>query len=188
MYPVPENVTSPRFALLAPKLADKSYRDSYVSTQLRTWLADQVRALRGGMSQKEFGQLIGKPQTVVSRLEDSNYGRLTLETLLDVASKLDIALLVRFVDYTTFLTATNDFSEAALRPAPYDQEAINNLALQAPVQPNAVKTVTMVYAKEEQFASLSSVLDQVVTGPQLQPDSTYRYYWPLPLQNEERHA
>lgn len=128
MYPVPEIVASHRFARLAPKLADKTYRDSYVSSQLRTWLADQVRALRGGMSQKEFGQLIGKPQTVVSRLEDPDYGRLTIETLLDVASKLDIALLVRFVDHPTFLVATNDFSDTALRPAPYNQQTINNVA------------------------------------------------------------
>jgi hypothetical protein len=130
MSPAPENVASHRFARLAPKLSDRSYRDSYVSTQLRTWLADQVRALRGDMTQAEFGKLIGKPQAVVSRLEDPDYGRLTLETLLDVASKLDIALLVRFVDHATFLIATNDFSESALCPAPYNQQAINALASQ----------------------------------------------------------
>ncbi len=127
MYPEPENVASHRFARLAPKLADKSYRDSYVATQLRIWLADQVRALRGDMTQAEFGKLIGKPQAVVSRLEDPDYGRLTIETLLEVASRLDIALVVRFVDYPTFLLVTNDFSDAALHPAPYDQRAINNL-------------------------------------------------------------
>ncbi len=131
MYPVPDDVASHRFARLAPKLADKSYRDNYVSMQLRIWLADQVRALRGDMTQAEFGKLIGKPQTVVSRLEDPDYGRLTIETLLDVASKLDIALLVRFVDHATFLMATNDFSDNALHPAPYNQATINALAAQS---------------------------------------------------------
>lgn len=121
MCPALDDVAPHRLARLAPKLAEKSYRDSYVSMQLRVWLADQVRALRGDMTQAEFGKLIGKPQTVVSRLEDPNYGRLTVETLLEVASKLDIALLVRFVDHATFLMATNDFSESALRPAPYSQ-------------------------------------------------------------------
>jgi hypothetical protein len=131
MYPAPDNVASHRFARLAPKLADKAYRDGYVSTQLRIWLADQVRALRGDMTQAEFGKLIGKPQAVVSRLEDPDYGRLTIETLLEVASKLDIALLVRFVDHATFLIATNDFSDSALRPAPYNQTTINALAAQS---------------------------------------------------------
>jgi hypothetical protein len=134
MYPAPDHVVSHRVERLAPKLADKSYRDGYVSTQLRIWLADQVRALRGDMTQAEFGKLIGKPQTVVSRLEDPDYGRLTIETLLEVASKLDIALLVRFVDYSTFLLATNDLSDNALRPMPYSQAAIDALALQLPAQ------------------------------------------------------
>jgi hypothetical protein len=43
-------------------------KPGYVATHLRTWLAGQVRALRGSMSQKQFGEVIGKPQTVVSRL------------------------------------------------------------------------------------------------------------------------
>jgi hypothetical protein len=128
MYPVPEDADSHRFVQLAPKLADKAYRDGYVATHLRTWLADQVRALRGSMSQKEFGKLIGKHRTVVSRLENPDNGKLTIETLLNVASKLDIALVVRFVDYPTFLAATNDFSEAALHPAHYDQLAIDAFA------------------------------------------------------------
>jgi hypothetical protein len=70
----------------------------------------------------------------VSRLEDPDYGRLTIETLLEVASKLDIALLVRFVDHATFLMATNDFSEDALRPQPYNQAVINTLASQPTLQ------------------------------------------------------
>jgi hypothetical protein len=131
MYPAPDHVASHRFVRLAPKLADKAYRDSYVSTQLRIWLADQVRALRGDMTQAEFGKLIGKPQAVVSRLEDPDYGRLTLEPLLELASKLDIALLVRFVDHATFLMATNDFSDNALRPTPYNQATINALTVQS---------------------------------------------------------
>ncbi len=128
MNPGLEDVASHRIARLAQKLANKDYRDAYVSGQLRVWLADQVRALRGDLSQAEFGELIGKPQTVVSRLEDPDYGKLTLQTLLEVASKLDVALIVRFVDHATFLQVTNDFSEAALRPARYNQEAIDDLA------------------------------------------------------------
>ncbi len=87
---------------------------------LRAFLADQIRALRGDMSQQEFGRLIDKPQSVVSRLEDEDYGKVSLQTLIDVATKLDIGLVVRFVDFPTFLCATSDFSERAVAPAPYD--------------------------------------------------------------------
>jgi hypothetical protein len=114
------NVTSPRQAELAGPLGDREFRASYMAHHLRAFLADQIRALRGEASQKDFGELIGKPQSVVSRLEDEEYGKVTLQTLIDVATKLDIALLVRFVDFPTLLRATSDFSEQAVAPAPYD--------------------------------------------------------------------
>ncbi len=36
-------------------------------------------------------------------MENSEYGRLTLRTLIAIASALDVALAVRFVDYPTML-------------------------------------------------------------------------------------
>lgn len=121
---------SHRFARLATKLGEKDYRDGYVATQLSSWLAGQVRALRGDMSQAEFGKLIGKPQAAVSRLENPDYGKLSLQTLLEVAERLDIALMVRFVDYPTFLIWTDNTSEEALRPASYNQAQVDHLAQQ----------------------------------------------------------
>lgn len=67
--------------------------------EVKAALARQITALRGGRSQAAFGKLIGKPQSVVSRLEDPNYGKVTLQTLLDIATKLDVALLVRFTSH-----------------------------------------------------------------------------------------
>ena len=100
-------------------MTDRGFRASYMAHSLRAYLADQIRALRGDMSQKAFGALIGKPQSVVSRLEDEDYGKVTLQTLLDIAAKLDIALVVQFTDFPTFETATADFSERAVAPRSY---------------------------------------------------------------------
>jgi transcriptional regulator with XRE-family HTH domain len=80
------------------------------------------------MSQEEFGRLLGKPQSVVSRLEDPEYGKVTLQTLLDIASKLDVALIVRFADYPTYLNVTSDVSPRALRPPRFNQREIEALA------------------------------------------------------------
>ena len=118
-------VTSRRAADLAAPLANREFRASYMAHHLRAFLADQIRGLRGEVSQKDFGQLIGKPQSVVSRLEDEDYGKVSLQTLIDISTKLDIALLVRFVDFPTFLQATADFSEKAITPAPYESNAVN---------------------------------------------------------------
>ena len=83
--------------------SDAAFRASYLAHHLRAFLADQIRVLRGELSQREFRELIGKPQSVISRLEDEEYGKVTLQTLIDIATKLDIGLLVRFVDFPKFL-------------------------------------------------------------------------------------
>jgi transcriptional regulator with XRE-family HTH domain len=102
---------------LLTKMLSKRYRDAYVAENVRTGIAYQIRALRqqrGPMSQKDLGRLTGKPQCVVSRLEDPDYGRFTLQTLLDVAAAFDVALLVQFVSHDEFLRRTRDVSPEAL--------------------------------------------------------------------------
>src|SRR5579864_8688688 len=81
----------------------RKHRVTQLDERLKASLASQIKDLRGEMSQAEFGRLIGKPQNVVSRLEDPDYGRVTLQTLLDIASKLDIALIVRFTSHANYL-------------------------------------------------------------------------------------
>jgi hypothetical protein len=112
---------SPRLRSLIEKFRDKSYRDSYIASHTRRFLARQMRKFRGEKSQTDFGDLIDKRQTVVSRLEDPNYGKWTLQTLFDVAEKLNVAVLVRFVDVSTFLRLSEDMSEDASQPQPYDE-------------------------------------------------------------------
>ena len=92
------------------------------------FLANQLSSLQGEMSQQEFGQVLGKPQPIVSRLQNPDYGKYTLQTLLEIASKLDVALIVRFVNYPTFLKITNDFSDEALRPTSFDPAQLDLLA------------------------------------------------------------
>ena len=90
----------PRLRSLIEKFRSKEYRDSYIAAHTRRFLAHQMRKFRCDKSQAEFGQLIDKRQTVVSQLEDPKYGKWTLQTLFDVAAKLNVAVLVRFVDHT----------------------------------------------------------------------------------------
>jgi transcriptional regulator with XRE-family HTH domain len=124
MSPVPKNARCQPAPNLSTSFDDRDFRASYVSHHLRNFLADQIHALRGGRSQKAFGEVIGKPQSVVSRLENEDYGRVTLQTLLDIAAALDVALLVRYVDFPTFVRATADFSEEAFAPQPFTSAAL----------------------------------------------------------------
>jgi transcriptional regulator with XRE-family HTH domain len=112
---------------LIPYIHNKEFRDGYLSRQLKVFLSAQIRALRGGMTQGEFGKRIGKPQSVVSRLEKQSYGHINLQTLIEIATKLDIGLVIRFVNFPTFLKWTNDTSAAALAPEPYARSQIDEL-------------------------------------------------------------
>src|SRR5437762_1374795 len=66
---------SHRLRNLIGKFRHKAYRDSYIASHTRRFLARQMRKFRGERSQSDFGDLIDKRQTVVSRLEDPKYGK-----------------------------------------------------------------------------------------------------------------
>ncbi len=104
------------------KFADKDYRDGYLNATVRGWIAYQVQALREklGMTQTEFAAKVGTTQTVISRMENDK-GVPNVQTLLDMASELNVALVVQFVSYPDFLARTADMGPTALQPATIDE-------------------------------------------------------------------
>jgi ribosome-binding protein aMBF1 (putative translation factor) len=106
------------------KFENKIYRDTYMSGRVRTRIALQIRALREqrDLSQTDFAGWLGKPQSVVSRLENTEYGRVTVQTLLDIASALDIALVVKFCTFDDFFTQMLDVSDRALSVESFSKE------------------------------------------------------------------
>lgn len=100
------------------ELSEKAFRNAYNSDQVRTGIAIQMRSMREQVernwTQSELGGLMGKPQPTIARLEDPDYGRVTLTTLLEVAAAFDVALLVQFVEWDDFLKRMKDVSPDAL--------------------------------------------------------------------------
>jgi len=119
-----------RLSSLVEKFSDKAYRDLYIASHTRRFLARQMRKFRGNKSQSEFGDLIGRRQTVVSRLEDPKYGKWTLQTLFAVARKLDVAVVVGFVDFPTFLRFTEHISEHASDPKEFKPNDLDKMLAQ----------------------------------------------------------
>jgi len=115
---------------LIGKLSKKEYRDAYMDEQVRTWIARQIRVLREqrGWSQTEFARRCGKPQSVISRLEDPDYGKISLQTLLDLRAAFDVGLEVGFVDYGTAIKRCRDLGRGAMEVASFD---VNQLTLDA---------------------------------------------------------
>ena len=118
----------------ANQLTDDEARDAFTSAQLRTFITQQIRAIRNqrGWSQEEFGELLGKPQSAISRLEDRDYGRYTLQTLLEIATTYKLGLVVEFVEYQNFLWRTHDMSAGALQRTEFSREALDPLCSDGP--------------------------------------------------------
>lgn len=113
---------------LAEKFRDKIYRDGYVASHTRGVLAQQMRNFRGDLSQAEFAVTLDKQKTVIGRLESPSYSGWSLSTMLEVARKRNVAVFCRFVDFPTFLKLSDDLSDAALKPGPYDKDIVDHFA------------------------------------------------------------
>jgi transcriptional regulator with XRE-family HTH domain len=109
---------------LLEKLQNDEYRHAFTSSSLRRWIAMQIRELRmrEGWSQKQLGEAVGKPQNVVSRLEDPSHGKVTLQTLLDFAAAFDVALIVRFGTFGELAAQIEDMSASAMTVLPFNKE------------------------------------------------------------------
>jgi hypothetical protein len=111
-------------AKLIERLKRPGYRAGYVAEHVRRGIAYQIRALRDQRqwNQGTFSKQLGKPQSVVSRLEDPSYGKVTLQTLLEVAKTFDVALQVRFVPFSEFLLQTRDVTSASMKVDSFSDE------------------------------------------------------------------
>ena len=102
------NTPTYRSNQVVSKFHDKEYRDSYVNSHIKNGLSFQIRGIRKdrGLSQKDFGEEFNTQQAGVSRLENPNYGKFSLETLRKIASIFDVALMVRFVPFSELIAKT----------------------------------------------------------------------------------
>lgn len=105
------------------KFDNPEFRHAFVAANVKRGIASQLRALRGAerMNQTQFGELIGKPQSVVCRLENPHYGKVTVQTLIEIANDLDVGLIVKFVTHDRVIKEVNQLSQEELAPLSYDK-------------------------------------------------------------------
>ncbi|MGH6851239.1 MAG: helix-turn-helix domain-containing protein [Methylocella sp.] len=112
------------------QLTDKEVRDEFVADQIRTRIALLVRALREQperhWSQTELGKKMGKPQNVVSRLEDPDYGKMNLQTLLEAAAAFDLPLWIDMPEWEDWLTKIRDVPKTGFKRNSFDAGKLVN--------------------------------------------------------------
>ncbi len=102
-------------------IEDKEYRFFYMQSHLKKSIPFQMRTMRSerNLSQIQAAEILGKAQNALSRLESPAYGRLTVQSLLDIAKGYDVGLVVKFVPYSRLLREYEDVSfEALSAPSP----------------------------------------------------------------------
>jgi transcriptional regulator with XRE-family HTH domain len=122
LYPDVVRSGSPWSSDLVRELTDKEFRDEYMMDQVRSYVAFQIRALREQRRwlQGDLAEAADKTQSVISRIEDPDYGKLSLQTCLEIAIAFDLPLLVQFVEWDDWLARMSNVSPSALRKRSFD--------------------------------------------------------------------
>lgn len=110
---------------LINRLKDKEARDAFVSSHIDTGLSFQIRALRkkeDNMSQAELAEKLGTSQNAICRLENPGYGKASIRTLKKIASVFDVALIVRFVRFSTLTNEVLNISTDSIIVDKFDED------------------------------------------------------------------
>ena len=127
-----------------------------MESNLNKGLAYQLRGMREarGWSQEEVASKADMPQTAISRLESTNYGKPTITTLKRMAKVYDVALVVRFVPFSHLVNWVSGtpyieygLSSDAIEVPSFEEEIENDPVFSgAPQQPAiAVQSIAGMY-------------------------------------------
>ena len=110
---------------LLTRLHDREYREAFISSTINSTIAYQIRGLRKlhDLDQAELGNLAGMKQTAISRLENPDYGNLSVNTLKRIAKALDVGLIVRFAPFSEIVRWRFSMNQRDMAPPSFSVDA-----------------------------------------------------------------
>lgn len=117
--------SSPRENLIQ-ELRDHAYRRAFVQAHVGDSIAFQLKAMRLAqcMEQRDVAALLGNPklQPMISRYENPDYGKYSVNTLLELADAFDVALIVHFAPFSELVDWDENPSSDRLCPPSFDRD------------------------------------------------------------------
>lgn len=103
---------------------DREYREQFVRERVQSSVALQLRALREQrqMTQTEMSERVGKAQPWISLVENPNYGKWTVATLLDFAIAFDTDLEIKFRPFSKALHELSRQTQEYFRVSSFEEE------------------------------------------------------------------
>jgi transcriptional regulator with XRE-family HTH domain len=71
-------------------------------------------------TQAELGERAGKPQNVISRFENPDYGKMSLQSLFEIAAAFDLPIWVDIPEWKDWFSLINDFPTNSTHRSAFD--------------------------------------------------------------------
>lgn len=126
---------------LVSELKDPIYRRAFIEAHAKDTIAFQLRQMREtrGWTQVELAvNAFGDPklQSMVSRLENPDYGKYSVTTLLNLANVFDVGLVVRFAPFSEVVDWDLNKSGPTLDPPSFAHDsALEETPISIPATP-----------------------------------------------------
>ena len=150
------------------QLSDKAVRSEFVADQIRARIALLIRSLREqpdrNWTQAELGERAGKPQNVISRFEDPNYGKMSLQSLFDLAAAFDLPVWIDMPEWKDWFALISDVPNQETHRSSFD---LDKLAEQARDSSRSEYAAPIHSSGAAASAAAEAIRNMVLAPPQM---------------------
>jgi len=144
--------------------ADREYRHAYADEILNLLVCTQIRVLREqqSLTQAQLAAAIGTTQTVISRIESTEYTNWNIRTLKRLADAFDLRLRITFENFGTLWQDVSSLNRDALERAKSIQDDPEFNAVTGVARPQRLADLTQKGTLDKPQSQLGHELVELV--------------------------